>query len=69
VAELERGVLAGNHRLLAVRAHLLERAGDLPAASETFRQAARLAGNVPEQRFLLLRAERCASAENSSGST
>ncbi|WP_158851766.1 RNA polymerase sigma factor [Saccharothrix deserti] len=62
VAELERGVLAGNHRLLAVRAHLLERAGDLAAASETFRQAARLAGSVPEQRFLLLRAVRCASA-------
>ncbi|ONI80183.1 RNA polymerase subunit sigma-24 [Saccharothrix sp. ALI-22-I] len=62
VAELERGVLAGNHRLLAVRAHLLERVGDLAAARETFRQAARLAGSVPEQRFLLLRAARCASA-------
>jgi RNA polymerase sigma factor (sigma-70 family) len=63
VAELEQGVLAGNHRLLAVRAHLLEQAGDLAAASETFRQAARLAGSVPEQRFLLLRAARCASAK------
>jgi RNA polymerase sigma factor (sigma-70 family) len=62
VAELEQGVLAGNHRLLAVRAHLLEQAGDLAAASETFRQAARLAGSAPEQRFLLLRAARCASA-------
>lgn len=61
VAELERGVLAGNHRLVAVRAHLLEQAGDRTAASEAFRQAARLAGNVPEQRFLLLRAARCAS--------
>ncbi|KOX11855.1 RNA polymerase subunit sigma-24 [Saccharothrix sp. NRRL B-16348] len=69
VAELERGVLAGNHRLLAVRAHLLERAGDPDAASETFRQAARLAGNVPEQRFLLRRAARCAAAEKTSGST
>ena len=69
VAELERGVLSGNHRLLAVRAHLLERAGDRTAASEAFRQAARLAGAVPEQRFLLLRAARCASAENSPGST
>ncbi|MCC8244072.1 RNA polymerase sigma factor [Saccharothrix luteola] len=66
VADLERGVLAGNHRLLAVRAHLLERAGDRTGASEAFRQAARLAGNVPEQRFLLLRAARCAAAENSS---
>jgi RNA polymerase sigma factor (sigma-70 family) len=62
VAELEQGVLAGNHRLLAVRAHLLEQAGDLAAASETFRQAAHLAGSVPEQRFLLLRAARCASS-------
>ncbi|MBB5807941.1 RNA polymerase sigma factor (sigma-70 family) [Saccharothrix ecbatanensis] len=61
VAELEQGVLAGNHRLFAVRAHLLEQAGDLKEASEAFRQAARLAGNVPEQRFLLLRAARCAS--------
>jgi predicted RNA polymerase sigma factor len=61
VDELGRGALAGHHRLLAVRAHLLERAGDLPAASEAFRQAARLAGNVAEQRFLLLRAARCAA--------
>ncbi|WP_447005922.1 RNA polymerase sigma factor [Saccharothrix isguenensis] len=60
VAELERGVLAGNHRLFAVRGHLLEQAGDPAAASESFRRAARLAGNVPEQRFLLLRAARCA---------
>jgi RNA polymerase sigma factor (sigma-70 family) len=62
VAGLEQGVLAGNHRLLAVRAHLLEQAGDLAAASETFRQAAHLAGSVPEQRFLLLRAARCTPA-------
>jgi predicted RNA polymerase sigma factor len=62
VAELERGLLGGHHRLLAVRAHLLEKAGDLAAASETFRQAARLAGSVPEQRFLRLRAARCASS-------
>ncbi|MFE9746378.1 RNA polymerase sigma factor [Saccharothrix saharensis] len=67
--ELERGVLAGHHRLLAVRAHLLERAGDADAASEAFRQAARLAGNVAEQRFLLLRAARCGPAEDFSGST
>ncbi|MEV8440658.1 sigma-70 family RNA polymerase sigma factor [Actinosynnema sp. NPDC051121] len=69
VAELERGVLAGHHRLLAVRAHLLERAGDLPAAGEAFREAARLAGNVAEQRFLLLRAARCTSAGSFSPTT
>ncbi|RKT53696.1 RNA polymerase sigma factor [Saccharothrix australiensis] len=61
VAELEGGVLAGHHRLFAVRGHLLERAGDRAAAAEAFRAAARLAGNVPEQRFLRLRAARCAS--------
>ncbi|WP_367131840.1 RNA polymerase sigma factor [Saccharothrix sp. HUAS TT1] len=59
VADLERGAPAGNHRLLAVRAHLLERAGDPDAAREAFRQAADLAGNTAEQRFLRLRAERC----------
>ncbi|MFE2756218.1 RNA polymerase sigma factor [Actinosynnema sp. NPDC059335] len=69
VAGLERGALAGHHRLLAVRGHLLERAGDRAAASEAFRQAARLAGTVPEQRFLLLRAARCASAEDFSATT
>jgi RNA polymerase sigma factor (sigma-70 family) len=61
VRELETGVLAGHHRLLAVRGHLLERAGDHAAAGEAFRQAARLAGSVPEQRFLMLRAARSAA--------
>jgi predicted RNA polymerase sigma factor len=65
VAELERGALAGHHRLLAVRAHLLERAGDRDAASAVFREAARLAGNVSEQRFLMLRSARCGSADRS----
>lgn len=56
--ELESGVLAGNHRLLAVRDHLLERAGEL-AAADAYREAARLAGSLPEQRFLVERAARC----------
>ena len=59
--ELERGVLAGNHRLLAVRAHLLEQAGERASAATAFQEAARLAGSVPEQRFLLRRAARCAA--------
>jgi len=59
--ELESGVLAGHHRLLAVRAYLLDRAGKTAAASSAYREAARLAGSRPEQRFLLLRAARCAS--------
>lgn len=60
LADLETGAMAGHHRLFAVRGHLLERAGDRAAACEAFRRAARLAGNVVEQRFLLLRAARCA---------
>jgi predicted RNA polymerase sigma factor len=56
--ELESGPLAGNHRLLAVRAHLLEQAGDRAGAAAAYREAARLAGSRPEQRFLLQRATR-----------
>ncbi|NUT53945.1 MAG: RNA polymerase sigma factor [Saccharothrix sp.] len=67
LAELEGGVLADHHRLFAVRGHLLERAGERAAAAEAFRRAARLAGNESEQRFLLLRADRCTAAENSPG--
>ncbi|WP_329051282.1 RNA polymerase sigma factor [Amycolatopsis sp. NBC_01488] len=59
--ELETGVLAGHHRLLAVRAHLLEQAGERACAATAFQEAARLAGSVPEQRFLLRRAARCAA--------
>ncbi|MET0416289.1 MAG: DUF6596 domain-containing protein [Actinoplanes sp.] len=51
--ELESGVLAGHHRLAAVRAYLLERAGDDKAAAAAYREAARLAGSVPERKFLL----------------
>ena len=61
LGDLESGVLAGNHRLLAVRAHLLERAGQVAAAATAYREAARLAGSRPEQRFLVQRAARCAS--------
>jgi RNA polymerase sigma factor (sigma-70 family) len=59
VSELETGVLAGSHRLLAVRAHLLERAGQTSAAAAAYQEAARLAGSLPEQRFLLGRAAGC----------
>jgi RNA polymerase sigma factor (sigma-70 family) len=54
--ELDGGPLAGSHRLLAVRAHLLQRAGERDAAARLWREAARLAGNSPERRFLLRRA-------------
>jgi predicted RNA polymerase sigma factor len=56
--ELAAGPLAGHHRLLAVRAHLLERAGAPRAAARAWREAARLAGSLPEQRFLIRQADR-----------
>lgn len=43
--------LADHHRVHAVRAHLLELAGD-PAAADAYRQAASLTRSRPEQRYL-----------------
>jgi RNA polymerase sigma factor (sigma-70 family) len=48
--------MAHTHRLEAVRAHLLERVGDLPAAREAYLRAARMTSSLPEQRYLTLRA-------------
>jgi predicted RNA polymerase sigma factor len=48
--------MAQNHRLDAVRGHLLELTGDTDAAEAAYRRAARLTRSVPEQRYLLLRA-------------
>jgi RNA polymerase sigma factor (sigma-70 family) len=53
--------MAGNHRLEAVRAHLLELAGDRPAAHTAYLKAARMTASVPEQRYLTLRAALTAS--------
>jgi RNA polymerase sigma factor (sigma-70 family) len=50
-----------NHRLHAVRAHLLEMAGEPVAALESYRAAARYATNVPEKRYLEGRAAALAS--------
>jgi RNA polymerase sigma factor (sigma-70 family) len=50
--------LAGHHRLDAVRAHLLELAGDPAAAREHYRAAARRTTSLPEQRYLEGRAAR-----------
>ncbi|RZQ62383.1 RNA polymerase sigma factor [Amycolatopsis suaedae] len=50
--------LAGHHRLSAVRAHLLDLAGDHQAAREAYLEAARRTLSVPEQRYLHSRAER-----------
>jgi predicted RNA polymerase sigma factor len=48
--------MAHNHRLEAVRAHLLERAGDVAAARDSYRKAARMTASIPEQRYLALKA-------------
>lgn len=50
--------LAGHHRLEATRAHLLEIAGDYPAARLSYRRAARRAANPQERRYLDDRAAR-----------
>jgi RNA polymerase sigma factor (sigma-70 family) len=48
--------LAGHHRVDAVRAHLLDMAGDHEAARVHYREAARRTLSVPEQRYLESRA-------------
>jgi RNA polymerase sigma factor (sigma-70 family) len=50
--------MAGHHRLLSVRAHLLENAGDTAAAYEHYRRAARATASIAEQRYLESRASR-----------
>ncbi|MEV7967720.1 sigma-70 family RNA polymerase sigma factor [Sphaerisporangium sp. NPDC088356] len=52
--------LAGHHRLDAVRAHLLEMAGEHGAARDRYRAAARGTTSIPEQRYLETRAARLA---------
>jgi predicted RNA polymerase sigma factor len=47
-----------NHRVQAVRAHLLELAGDPAAARDSYLRAARMTASLPEQRYLALRAAR-----------
>jgi RNA polymerase sigma factor (sigma-70 family) len=47
-----------HHRLYAVRAHLLEMAGDYKAAIEHFQLAARRATSLPERNYLILQAAR-----------
>jgi RNA polymerase sigma factor (sigma-70 family) len=53
LAELEPdGRLARGHRLEAVRAHMLEMAGDEAAARDSYRRAALRATNLAERRYL-----------------
>jgi predicted RNA polymerase sigma factor len=53
--------LAERHRLEAVRAHLLEMAGDLDGAMRHYRTAAGKTGSLPERDYLLLQAARLSS--------
>ncbi|HVK22510.1 MAG TPA: sigma-70 family RNA polymerase sigma factor [Actinokineospora sp.] len=50
--------LAGHHRVAAVRAHLLERAGDLVRAKKFYEKAAKATASAPERAYLLGRAAR-----------
>ncbi|MGW1298729.1 RNA polymerase sigma factor [Streptomyces sp. NPDC002514] len=52
--------MAGHHRLLSVRAHLLERNGDPAGAYALYRRAAKSTASIAEQRFLESRADRVA---------
>jgi RNA polymerase sigma factor (sigma-70 family) len=53
--------LADHHRLDAVRAHLLELAGDHKGAVRHYRTAAGKTGSLPERNYLLAQAARLAS--------
>jgi predicted RNA polymerase sigma factor len=48
--------LRASHRLDAVRAHLLERAGERDAALELYRSAASKTASIPERNYLLMKA-------------
>jgi predicted RNA polymerase sigma factor len=65
--------LHGHHRLDAVRAHLLELAGDTDGARAHYRAAAARTTSLPEQRYLTMRAARlsstCASTPSSGRGT
>ncbi|MGP4097101.1 RNA polymerase sigma factor [Nonomuraea sp. KM90] len=50
--------VSGDHRLHAVRAHLLEMAGDLAGARQAYEEAAGRAMSLPQQRYLHARAAR-----------
>ena len=53
--------VADHHRLDAVRAHLLELAGEVDAAVRHYRSAAAKTANLPERNYLLTQAARLSS--------
>src|SRR5262249_6105710 len=54
--------MAQHHRLPAVRAHLLERAGDHEAAIANYRIAAGMTSSIPERNYLMMKAARLGAA-------
>lgn len=56
--------LAGHHRVDAVRAHMLELAGEPQRAADSYRAAARQTTSLPEQRYL---AAKVAAIESGNG--
>ena len=56
--------VANHHRFHAVRAHLLEMAGDAPAAVRHYRAAAAKTASLPERNYLLIQAARLADSRN-----
>jgi predicted RNA polymerase sigma factor len=59
--------MAGHHRLLSVRAHLLEKAGDTAGAYDYYRRAAKATASIAERRYLEYRASRVRPPASSAG--
>jgi len=53
--------VAGHHRLLSVRAHLLEKTGDTAGAHDHYLRAAKVTASIAEQRYLESRASQVRS--------
>jgi RNA polymerase sigma factor (sigma-70 family) len=58
------GPLRGHYRLESVKGHLLEMAGDRPAAVDRYRAVATRATSLAEQRYLLTKAARLAEQQS-----
>jgi predicted RNA polymerase sigma factor len=59
--------MARSHRLAAVRGHLLELAGDVDAARESYRTASGMTASLPERRYLAIQAARLGEGAASPG--
>ncbi|WP_040835137.1 RNA polymerase sigma factor [Nocardia brevicatena] len=62
-ALLEEPTMRRHHRTHAVRAHLLEMAGDPIGARTSYQRASRLTASIPEQRYLNIRLRRLGGPE------